>query len=77
MKRTVKRLFATAILLGGFMTFDLYAPPPTAGTGGTGGVSGTGAGCWPPPCIPIDGGIGLLIAAGIVFGGRQLIKGVN
>lgn len=28
--------------------------------------------CWPPPCIPIDGGISLLIAAGAIYGGRKL-----
>lgn len=29
-------------------------------------------GCWPPPCIPIDGGISLLIAAGAIYGGKKL-----
>ena len=30
--------------------------------------------CWPPPCtIPIDGGIGFLIAAGIAYGGKKII----
>lgn len=29
-------------------------------------------GCWPPPCVPIDGGISLLIAAGAIYGGRKL-----
>ena len=28
--------------------------------------------CWPPPCIPIDGGISLLIAAGAIYGGSKL-----
>ena len=28
--------------------------------------------CWPPPCtIPLDGGISLLIAAGIALGGKK------
>ncbi len=31
-----------------------------------------GASCWPPPCIPIDGGISLLIAAGALYGGSKL-----
>lgn len=30
--------------------------------------------CWPPPCIPIDGGISLLIGAGALLGGRQLLE---
>lgn len=28
--------------------------------------------CWPPPCIPIDGGIGFLIAAGLAFGAKKV-----
>lgn len=29
--------------------------------------------CWPPPCvIPLDGGISLLIAAGIAYGGKKV-----
>ena len=29
--------------------------------------------CFPPatPCIPIDGGVGFLIAAGIAYGGKM------
>ena len=69
MKTSVQRFIATFLLLGGLMIFDLYAPP----TAGTGGVSGTGSGCWPPPCIPIDGGIGLLLAAGLAFGGKKML----
>lgn len=38
------------------------APPPPAG----------GPGCWPPPCVPIDGGISFLIIAGAVYGGKKL-----
>ena len=40
---------------------DPPPPPPTDEPG-----------CWPPPCIPIDGGISLLIAAGAIYGGRKL-----
>ncbi len=39
-------------------------PPPPAG----------GPACWPPPCIPIDGGISLLIAAGAIYGGKKLFS---
>lgn len=28
-------------------------------------------GCWPPPCIPVDGGISLLIAAGALYGAKK------
>ena len=38
-----------------------------------GGGGGPGDGCWPPPCIPIDGGIGFLVAAGIAFGVKKAV----
>jgi hypothetical protein len=28
--------------------------------------------CWPPPCIPIDGGISALIVAGAAYGAKKL-----
>ena len=28
--------------------------------------------CWPPPCVPIDGGISFLIAAGAAYGAKKL-----
>lgn len=31
----------------------------------------TEPGCFPPPCIPIDGGATLLIAAGLAIGGKK------
>jgi hypothetical protein len=30
--------------------------------------------CWPPPCIPIDGGISALLAAGLAYGGHRALK---
>lgn len=27
--------------------------------------------CWPPPCIPIDGGLSILLAAGLAYGGKK------
>jgi hypothetical protein len=38
------------------------APPP----------GGADPPCWPPPCIPIDGGLGLLIACGAIYGGKKV-----
>lgn len=29
--------------------------------------------CWPPPCIPIDGGVSLLVAAGAILGGKRAL----
>lgn len=37
-----------------------------------GGVGGPPP-CWPPPCIPIDGGVSLLIAAGTILGGKKAL----
>ncbi len=50
----------------GFTSLCVAMPPPPP--------SGGSFDCWPPPCVPIDGGISLLIAAGAVYGGRKLYK---
>lgn len=46
------------------MIFSAPAPPPSGGPG-----------CWPPPCIPIDGGIGFLMAAGAAYGAKKMLSG--
>lgn len=46
-------------------TICLAGPPPPPPSGGS-------PTCWPPPCIPIDGGISFLIAAGALYGGKKL-----
>ncbi|MFT6844434.1 MAG: hypothetical protein ACJAUV_000613 [Flavobacteriales bacterium] len=46
----------------------IYAQPPG---------SGSSAPCWPPPCIPIDGGVGFLAAAGIAMGVKFLYDKKN
>lgn len=51
---------------------DVLASPP----GGGGGPSGQG-GCIPPPCVPIDGGISLLIAAGVALGGKKIFNSLK
>lgn len=56
------------IFLIGFTSLCIALPPPPPS--GAGGVPN----CWPPPCIPIDGGISLLIAAGAIYGGRKLFS---
>lgn len=45
---------------------------PWAGVVMAQGVGGTPP-CWPPPCIPIDGGISLLVAAGTLLGGKKAL----
>lgn len=61
-----KHLITIIFLMVGL--FGSYAAgPPKKPPGGSGGP-----GCWPPPCVPIDGGISLLIAAGAIYGGKKL-----
>ncbi len=39
---------------------------------GGGGPPGSGGPpCWPPPCVPVDGGISILVAIGAFFGGKS------
>lgn len=43
-------------------------PPPPPGGGPGGGTPP----CWPPPCVPIDGGITFLLAAGAIYGSKKI-----
>ncbi|MFB1022657.1 MAG: hypothetical protein QMC40_07855 [Vicingaceae bacterium] len=47
----------------------LAQPPPPGGGGGDSGPN-----CFPPPCVPIDGGLSWLLIAGTVYGGKKLYK---
>ena len=56
-----------------FLTIGNIASAQVAGGGPPGDPDGGGdPPCWPPPCIPIDGGLGVLLAAGAIFGGKKL-----
>lgn len=78
----VKRFFALfSFVVITTLTFAAGGPGGGASAGGTGGgaphgggAPAAGGGCWPPPCVPIDGGISLLIAAGAIYGGRKLYQ---
>jgi hypothetical protein len=59
-----KKHFYLLIFIFGITAVSLALPPPPPPT--------DEPGCWPPPCVPIDGGISLLIAAGAIYGGRKL-----
>lgn len=63
MKFTIRHLLML-LLLAAPVADGLMAQP---GPGG-------GPPCWPPPCIPIDGGLSLLIGAGALLGGKKALE---
>jgi hypothetical protein len=73
MKKYLKlTLFVLALLCSTHISLagGMGPPPP-------GGGMGPKPGCWPPgnpACVPIDGGITLLIAAGLAYGGRKTMQ---
>lgn len=56
------KFILTALFIVFVSSLSVAAPPPPSG----------GPGCWPPPCVPIDGGISILIAAGALYGAKTL-----
>jgi hypothetical protein len=63
----MKKIIYTAIFFCLIsLTNTLQAQPPDPG-GGSGGPS-----CFPPPCIPIDGGLSWLLIAGTIYGGKKV-----
>jgi hypothetical protein len=62
------------ISLSFLFSYKLFSagPPPPTTTGTT-----TGPICWPPPCIPVDGGIIFLAAAGVAYGSRKLFQNLK
>lgn len=61
-----KFLMVLGLMLTLSLASELNAQPPGGGPPG-------GGGCIPPPCIPIDGGLGFLLAAGAIYGGKKLL----
>ena len=54
-----------------FMAFTQGGPPGGPPPGGQ-VPTGTGPPCWDPDCVPIDGGVGFLIAAGAMLGVKKI-----
>ena len=68
-KRVVKGLVGALFFIGiNLLIIDFsWAAGPPAPPGGGGGTPP----CWPAPCVPIDGGLSLLVAAGLAYGGKK------
>jgi hypothetical protein len=66
MQNYIKILLTLTLIM--FVFIALGQP---AGGAPPGGPAGGTPGCWPPPCVPIDGGISFLIAIGAAFGGKK------
>ncbi|MFK7758104.1 MAG: PID-CTERM protein-sorting domain-containing protein [Flavobacteriales bacterium] len=65
--------FLLVLFFSGLALYGLSQGFPSGG--GPGFPSSSGPPCGPPfgaPCpIPLDGGVGFLIAAGLVYGGKK------
>jgi len=61
MKRLAFTLIFLFVMVCGQTLYSAPGPPPAVNPP-----------CWPPPCIPIDGGISALIAAGAAYGAKKL-----
>ena len=70
MNKSMKKLLATFSFALLFIFSSPMQAQPTQPPGPPGG--GGGPGCWPPPCVPIDGGISWLLLVGAAYGGKKI-----
>lgn len=64
----LRQLFVIGFLAASSaISFAAPTPPPPP-------PPGNGPACWPPPCVPIDGGITLLMAAGAAYGAKKFYE---
>lgn len=63
--KTLKSLLTVLFLFGLQLAQAAPAPPPSTTGGGA-------PGCWPPPCVPIDGGIVFLMVAAGLYGAKKI-----
>ncbi|MFM2019166.1 MAG: hypothetical protein RL007_2822 [Bacteroidota bacterium] len=57
------------LLIVGVATLHAQPPPPPPPPGDPP--------CWPPPCVPVDGGIVFAVGAAAVFGGKKLYNSLK
>lgn len=67
MKNSIFKIAFVLTLGFSVSALHLYAPPSPPAGGGT-------PACWPPPCVPIDGGLGFLLVAGAAFGAKKAFE---
>lgn len=70
-KYTFKLIAVLSFVIALSLGTDVLAGPPGGGGGPGGG------GCVPPPCVPIDGGISLLVSAGVALGGKKIFDSLK
>ena len=63
---TLKFIISFAVIISALCFMEVQAAGPPGPPGGGGDPP-----CWPPPCVPIDGGISFLLAAGLAYGGKK------
>jgi len=62
---SLRNIALVLLMTGGMYLVSNAQPgggPPTAGS----------PSCWPPPCVPIDGGISILMVAGLAIGAKKM-----
>lgn len=69
--KTLKTLLFVLFVFGIECVNAAPAPPPSAAAAAA--AAGT-PGCWPPPCVPIDGGIVFLMVAAGLYGAYKLFQ---
>lgn len=60
--KTFKGILLLFLFIGVDYALNAAPPPPPGGS----------PACWPPPCIPIDGGLSFLVAAGAAYGAKKI-----
>lgn len=65
---TLKFIVSFVVIISVVCLLEVHAAGPPGPPGGGGDPP-----CWPPPCVPIDGGIGFLLAAGLAYGAKRAL----